>query len=323
MEISDYLQAYKERQEVKADFHNHALTGKELGNELLQENLTISNLVKRIMNSDLNIFYLTDFEDARYNEWLSDEQLTRLRQEGYQVKQGRYFTFLKKDDKVKAIAKSQEIPTKQGHILFSGVAINKTYSNDKRLEQLTQDYDNELVTGDHPHACLGGIGLLSRRQELKHQAETITMPHFLSSLKSLYHNIRYLITGKLTEYQEQVLESLDALEQNGNYYFPLSLSNYLTLRTARKSGKPALSNTDGHHPKDIGNTYNEFNSEDLDYSSERTFRDSIHKAVKQGKFKRHFSRIPPWRIFHHVLMLGVYKIKQEISDIKEKIKRLV
>lgn len=73
-----------------------------------------------------------------------------------------------------------------------------------------------------------------------------------------------------------------------------------------------IADADGHHPKDIGKTYNIFNSRDLNYKSEKDFRDSINNNVKAGNFDYHYKPIPIWRVFHHALMIGMYRLKDKI-----------
>lgn len=108
---------------------------------------------------------------------------------------------------------------------------------------------------------------------------------------------------------EKYNEKLDAVQVDGNFYLPFSLRNWNAKRAGKKHKIPVLYNADGHHPKDIGKTYNTFNSESLDYSSEKAFRDSINCEARQGNFTTRFSPIPPYRIFHHALMMGIYMIK--------------
>jgi hypothetical protein len=77
-----------------------------------------------------------------------------------------------------------------------------------------------------------------------------------------------------------------------------------------------LADSDGHHPKDIGKIYNIFSSKYLNYSSERAFRDSINNAARGNKFETRYRPIPPYRIFHHFMMVVLNKIRDKIYPTK-------
>jgi predicted metal-dependent phosphoesterase TrpH len=103
--------------------------------------------------------------------------------------------------------------------------------------------------------------------------------------------------------QEKDAGKLDALERNGNFYLPFSFANRRAIRKARKYEKSLVADSDGHHPKDIGKTYNIFSSENINYKSEKLFRDSINENVREGNFEYQFRPIPIYRVFHHALMI--------------------
>ncbi|MEK6820482.1 MAG: hypothetical protein AABX71_02105 [Nanoarchaeota archaeon] len=291
MELSDYLGYFREKGQVKIDFHNHCQTGSRLRKkpETFGEKVesiffgegfyNLGQLVKKVMDSDLDVLYITNFEDSRYEDWTSDKQIGGLG-EGYEVARGKYYVFIKnKSGRVIALGKSQEVPTREGHLLYSGVEHGKRFKAGKSLEEYCREEDGELKTADHAYGFEG-------------------------------------ILRKNKNYAEKV----DALERNGNFYFPLSFSNIRAYLSSKKHKKPLIANSDGHHPKDIGGTCNIFESSDLKYENEREFRDSINNAVRENKFKARFSIIPPWRILHHAFMIGLYMIKEMFSRSRKKLK---
>lgn len=231
--------------------------------------------------------YITNFSDSRYEDWTSVEQIKTAIQAGYQIEQGQYYTFAKKGERVIALGKSQEVPTLQGHMLFAGIRRGKKFTNGKKLEEtLTEANDDELKIADHPYAKLKGQnGVLSHSKN-----------------------------------QKEDMKKVDALERNGNFSLPFSLANYKAVKYSKKYNKPLLADSDGHHPRDIGKTYNIFKSKDLIYTSERVFRDSINYAVRNNNFEYNFSPIPVWRVFHHAMMIGMNYIIGKLAARNKKVK---
>jgi len=162
----------------------------------------------------------------------------------------------------------------------------KNIPSSKSLDEtLAEADDNELKTADHPYAIVEKSGTLRNSENPKKD-----------------------------------ISKFDTLEENGNFSFlsmPFSLANYLVKRASKKYKKPLVRNSDGHHPKDIGKTYNTFNSQNLDYSSERNFRDSINYAVRNNAFETTFKPIPFWRVFHHILMTVLYRTLKKFSFISK------
>ena len=218
--------------------------------------------------------YLTNFSDSRCEDWTSKEQLDLAKLAGYKIEQGEYYTFFKKDGIVKAVGKSQEVPTKQGHILFAGIKREKKFSDGRSLDETIKEADDgELKIADHSFCGIKGQnGVLAYSKN-----------------------------------REKDAKKVDTLEINGNFYFPFSLANWKAVKYSKKYNIPILANADGHHPKDVGDCYNLFKSDSLEYSSERAFRDSINCQVKEKRFETHYSPIPIYRIFHHVLMIVMNK----------------
>ena len=283
------LEELAKKKTLNVDFHNHLQTGSDFRtkpkgfrekvlNMFLEEGFSdLTGILDKLMDSELDVLYITNYEDQRYETWTSVEQLQRAVNEGYEIEQGDYFTLARKEGKIIALGKSQEIPTAQGHVLVSGVKRNKEISSNNSLEEtLWETEECELKTADHPYAIVEHSGTLRNSKSPERDA--------------------YLF---------------DALEKNGNFSFvsmPFSPANYLAERASKKYQIPLLANSDGHHPKDIGKTYNTFDSSYLNYSSERSFRDSIAYAVRNNNFERTFTPIPFWRVFHHILMIVLHKI---------------
>lgn len=286
------LEELAKKDKLNVDFHNHLQTGsyfrkkskafkEKIKNLFLEEGFSnLSEILEKIMKTNLDVIYVTNFEDSRYEDWTSQEQIEIAKKAGYEIEQGDYYTFAKKDERVITLGKSQEINTSQGHVLFVGLKRYKKFSVKKSLDETLKEVDGELKIADHPYAIVQGI---FRKDKIKKE-----------------------------------IEKFDALEKNGNFYFPFSIANWKALRAGKKYKKSVLSNPDGHHPKDIGKTYNVFDSRDLNYSSERAFRDSINYAVREGNFETRFKPIPPWRIFHHILMIGIYKLIDKLQNIEKK-----
>jgi len=124
---------------------------------------------------------------------------------------------------------------------------------------------------------------------------------------SLDEALKKLTDGELA-CGEKYHENLESVQVDGNFYLPFSARSWKAKRAGKKKGIPVLYNKDGHHPKDIGKMYNFFNSKDLNYSSEKAFRNSINNAVRNKQFEYHYSPVPPWRIFHQVMMMFFNKI---------------
>ena len=285
-----------QKKRLKVDFHNHVQTGssfkkkrrKSLISILLGEGFNnLTEVADRLIKSKTDIIYITNFLDSRYEDWTSQEQLELLRKAGYNVEVGDYYVFFEKDGIVKGLGKSQEVPTKQGHLLFAGLKRKKRFKHGKSLEEtVAQVKDNELKIAEHPGFKIKGQnGIMAYSKNPKEDAEKI-----------------------------------DVFERNANLFpfsFPFSLANYRAMRYSRKYKKPLIVGSDGHHPKDIGKTYNIFKSKDLDYSSQKALRDSINYAAIKGNFYTRFSPIPPWRVFHHAFMIGVYKVMRKLHIISK------
>ena len=283
------LQQLQEKETLNVDFHNHLQTGSDFRktpqtfkekfrNLFLEEGISdLTEILNKLMDVELDVIYVTNYVDSRYEEWTSVEQLQKAANAGYEIEQGDYFTFFKKGEKIKVLGKSQEIPTAQGHVLVSGMKRNKNISSSKSLDEtLAETEEGELRIADHPYAFVEHSGTLRNSKDPERDAH-----------------------------------KFDALEKNGNFSFvsmPFSPANYLVERASNKYQIPLLVNSDGHHPKDIGKTYNTFNHGYLDYSSEKAFRDSIVYNVREGNFDTTFKPIPFWRVFHHVLMVVLHKI---------------
>ena len=200
------LEELAKNKEIKVDFHNHGQTGssfrkKEKGLKNKIKGLFLSEgfdnlprFLDKIRNSGIDVLYETNFADSRYEDWTSPEQLGIAKLAGYQIEQGNYFTFAKKDGKVIALGKSQEVPSKSGHVLFAGVKRNKKISDGKSLDEtLKEANDGELKIADHPYAKIGKIGVMTNSKiaktmpkNLMHLKETeIIIFHFLLILKQL------------------------------------------------------------------------------------------------------------------------------------------
>lgn len=232
----------------------------------------MAGVLDRVMKTKLDVLYITNFLDSRYENWTSEEQIEIARKAGYEIEQGEYYIFAKKGERVIALGKSHEIRTDRGHFLFSGLKRDKKFSDRKPLDEVLKEAtDDELKIADHPYAKLKGQNGI-------------------------------MATSKAPE---EDAKKFDAFERNGNFYFPFSLANWKAIKYSKKYDKPLIADSDGHHPRDIGKTYNIFNSGDLDYTSERAFRDLINNAVRNNNLYYRFRPIPIWRVFHHALMIGI------------------
>ncbi len=284
------LEQLAKKPELNIDFHNHLHTGSLLRqlekpksfkegfkNLFLEEGFSsLAGIFDRVMETDLDGLYITNSNlDSRYEDWTSKEQIEIAIKNGYEIEQGGYFIFFKKDNKVKFLGKSQEVATIRGHFLFSGIKRNKKFSDRKQLEEtLREANDDELKIADHPYAKLKGQnGIMATSKNQKEDAKKV-----------------------------------DAFERNGNFCLPFSFANLIAIKNSEKYHKPLVADSDGHHPRDIGKTYNIFNSKDLIYTSERVFRDSINYAVRNNNFECRFRPIPFWRVFHHAMMIGIHYV---------------
>jgi hypothetical protein len=287
------LEELVQKKEINVDFHNHGQTGhyfrkkeKGLWNSIkwlfLSEGFRdLPDFLDTLFNSNLDLIYKTNFSDWGFEEWTSKEQLDLARLAGYQVEQGEYYTFFKKNNVVKGVGKSQEVPTKLGHTLFAGVKRGKNLSDNKLLDETLKEVDDEeLKIADHPFCGIKGQnGIMAYSKN-----------------------------------REKDAKKFDAFEINGNFHLPFSFTNWRAVKYSKKYNIPLLANSDGHHPKDIGKCYNIFQSKDLKYSSEREFRDSINNSVRENKFETHYSPTPLYRIFHHALMIFIGRIFDKKKD---------
>ncbi len=282
------LEQLAKKEELNIDFHNHLHTGSLLRqrekpkgfkewfkNLFLEEGFsTLAGIFDRVMETPLDGLYVTNSNyDSRYEDWTSQEQIELARKAGYEVEQGKYYIFFKKENKVKFLGKSHETATTQGHTLFAGIKRDKKFSVKKSLDEtLAEATDGELKIADHPYAKLKGQnGIMAYSKN-----------------------------------QEEDAEKIDAFERNGNFCLPFSLANWKAIKYSGRYNKPLIADSDGHHPRDIGNTYNIFISKSLNYTSEKAFRDSINNAVRDNNFEYHFMPVPFWRVFHHAMMIGIH-----------------
>jgi hypothetical protein len=301
MSLETLLGEFAQKETLNADFHNHLQTGKDfrkkpktfgewVKNLFLEEGFSdLTGILDRVMKTKLDILYITNSNlDSRYEDWTSSAQLENAARAGYQIEVGQYYVFAKKDGRVIALGKSHEVRTDRGHFLFSGIRRNKRISDGKKLEEVLKEAnDGELKIADHPYAMLKGQnGVLAYSKNPEEDARIF-----------------------------------DALERNGNFSLPISLANIRAIRKARKYEKPLVADSDGHHPKDIGRTYNVFYSKDLICKTERLFRDSINYAVRQGNFETNYRATPVWRVFHHAFMIGMNYIFGKLDKMKEESRR--
>ncbi len=284
MALEQYLSELEKKDKLNVDFHNHGQTGdrfrkprKELWSKIKglifdESPKGLYDILEKIKNSRLDVMYLTSSvlpnkDNQRYQQWTSHQELEKARQRGWQLEQGQYYLFAKKQGKIVVLGHSKEIETQKGHIILSGCNSEKISSPDstESLEKaVLESNDNELLIGEK-------------------------------------YNPR-----------------LDAVQVDGNFYLPFFLNNWRAKKQARKHNVPLVYNEDGHHPKDIGDTYNIFNSEDLNYNSEIEFRNSIKQAVLGKNFNTRFDPIPPHRILHHIIMTGLNIIRDKYVGWKEK-----
>lgn len=291
------LEQLAKKEELNVDFHNHLHTGSVLRqkpksfkewfrNLFLEEGFSsLTGILDRMMKTKLDVLYITNSnEDSRYEDWTSQEQIEIAKNADYEVEQGQYYIFAKKEERVIALGKSHEIATTRGHFLFSGIRRNKRFSGRKPLEEVLEEAnDGELKIADHPYAKLKGQnGIMATSKNPKED-----------------------------------IKKIDAFERNGNFYFPFSLANWKAIRYSKRYNQPLIADSDGHHPRDIGKTYNIFNSNILNYTSERAFRDSINDSVRDNQFTYKFRPIPICRVFHHALMIGIHYIIGKFGE-KEK-----
>lgn len=289
--LEELVKKLSEKKSLRIDFHNHCHTGSSLRNKskpkgfrewfrslFLEEGFSsLSGVLDRMIKKNLDVLYLTNTnEESRYEDWTSKEQIELAEKAGYEIEQGQYYVFAKKEGKVVALGKSQEVFTARGHFLFAGIKRGKKFSVKQSLEQtLAEATDGELKIADHPYAKLKGQnGVMATSQKPEEDAKKV-----------------------------------DAFERNGNFHFPFSFANRKAIKYSRKYKKPLVADSDGHHPRDIGKTYNIFYSRNLSYTSERAFRDSINNAVRSNRFEYHYRPTPVYRIFHHLLMMVLNKTK--------------
>jgi len=291
------LEQLAQKEELNIDFHNHLQTGSSFRqkpknfkewfkNLFLEEGFSsLTGILDRVRKTKTDVLYITNFSDSRYEDWTSKEQIEIVKKAGYEIEQGEYYIFAKKDNRVIALGKSQEVPTMQGHMLFSGLKRNKKFSDRKQLEEtLKEATDNELKIADHPYAILKGQnGIMATSKN-----------------------------------QEEDAKKVDAFERNGNFCLPFSFANWRAIRNSEKYNKPLITDSDGHHPRDIGHTYNIFNSRDLNYTSEKSFRDSINNAVRNYNFDYNFVPIPFWRVLHHSFLIGFHYIIGKVSKYRNR-----
>ena len=294
------LEQLAKKENLNIDFHNHLHTGSELRqkqkpkgfkewfkNLFLEEGFSsLAGILDRMMKTSLDGIYITNSNlDSRYEDWTSKEQLEIARKKGYEIESGEYYIFAKKEERIVFFGKSHEIRTDRGHFLFSGIRRDKRFSDRKPLEEILKEAtDNELKIADHPYAKLKGQnGIMATSKNPEEDAKKI-----------------------------------DAFERNGNFCLPFSLANWKAVKYSKEYSKPLVANSDGHHPRDIGETYNIFNRKYLNYTSERAFRDSINNAVRDNNFTYNFRPIPFWRVFHHALMIGMHYIFDKLDKYKTK-----
>jgi len=270
----------REKGTLNTDFHNHLQTGSlfrgKSKNIFIEEGFyNLPGILDRVAKTNLDVLYITNFADDRFESWTSNEQLNLAIEAGYEIQVGNYFIFFKKEERVFAFGKSQEIPIKMGeHVLVSGLRRNKKLEERLTFDELKRECnDNEILIADHPYAISG-------------------------------------LFKKSKEKEEQIINQVDCLERNGNFYFPFSWADWKVKRAAKRYKKSLIANADGHHPKDIGKTYNEFETDFLSYDSEISFRDSIKSAIIENRFLTHYSPIPIYRVFHHALMKAIYGIRK-------------
>jgi hypothetical protein len=311
------LEELAKKEKLNVDFHNHLQTGpffrtkpksfrEWFKNLFLEEGFSnLTGILDKVMKTKLDVLYLTNFGDeTRYEDWTSREQIKAAIDAGYKIEIGEYYVFAKKGEKVIAIGKSQEVPTLQGHALFAGLRRNKRFTNNKSLDEtLAEARDGELKIADHPYVAVQRMGIL--RSSIKDYKNKRKIKGEVKQVEGKPIKLTtYIIQNSIKNYTKDIIKKFDTLEQNGNFSF----ANWRARRVAGYYNKPILSNPDGHHPKDIGKTYNTFDSKDLIYTSERVFRDSINYNVRERKFETTFRPIPIYRIFHHALMIGLNKL---------------
>jgi hypothetical protein len=274
----------KSKETVRIDFHNHIQRGDKPEQEL-------SDLFESVSDSKLDILYITDTvylggDNKRFLIWTSEERIEEAREKGWEVEVGPYYVFAKKDNSVVGLGHSKEIETNEGHFGAYGVKRDRIItSNISTLEDaLKQVNDGELKNMHHPATIWDRkSGILRNRKKPKED-----------------------------------VEKFDALEINSNFCFPFSLSNQITQRIGRKYKKPLLYNTDGHDEKDRCKSYNIFDTNKIEYTSERAFRDSISYLVRNNDFSKRFRPIPLWRTLYHGFNIVFHMLKEKLAKVRER-----
>ncbi len=171
------LEQLAQKPELHIEFHDHFQPGTELISEekpksfkegfnrfLLGKRFSsLAGILSRVGETDIDIVYVTNSnQDTRYENWTSPEQIELAVKAGYQIEQGEYYTFARKEgeERVIGLGKSQEVATTRGHALFTGVRRGKKLPDKKTPEETVKEAtDGEGKIGDHSFLARPGFNV--------------------------------------------------------------------------------------------------------------------------------------------------------------------
>ncbi len=235
---------------------------------------------------------LTNFNDDRYETFMETGKNLPRDWDFKEYERGAIINL--PDGKKFYWLKSQEIPTEQGHVLFTGVRKNNHIKPYRNIEEVFSDTEDSIIIADHP------LWIIPKGNPLGIGEKN------LIKYSSKFH----------------------AAELNGSAWLLARHANPNLEKLAKEINLPLIANSDAYGFTlpfifgvapflDIGKTYTEFERKDLQLEDIDSLIYSLKENIVEGKCKPHLKKNNPLTIFQHAFFtLGYSRLKKIGFNIK-------
>lgn len=253
----------------------------------------LESFTKEFTSRGLDSATLTNFNDDRYENFMETAKTFPKDWDFKEYERGAIVNL--PDGKNFYWLKSQEIPTEQGHVLFTGVRKNNHIKPYRNIEEVFLDADDlTIIIADHP------LWVMPKGNPLGIGEENL---------------IRYS-------------SKFHAAELNGSSWLLARHANTNLEKLSKKINLPLIANSDAYGFTlpfifgvapflDIGKTYTEFEIKDLHLGDIDSLLYSLKENIVKNKSKLHLRKNNPLTIFQHAFFtLGYSRLKKIGVNIK-------
>ncbi len=273
----------KDYSKFRADFHLHVYTRWRDSNWEPGPR-DIKTFTEEFNKRGLDLATLTNFNDDRYERFIETAKNLPKSWKFQEYRRGA--KVLMPDKRDFYWIKSQEIPTQEGHVLFSGIERGRFYEPSKPLEQTLKEADElTIVIADYAEAVFEDNSMGIGEETLLKYRDYFTAAEYNAGIWLVF------------PWANKKIEKICATEN-------MSL---IASSDAYSSIMPFIG---GFPFSNIGKTYTEFNKSTIDFSDIDSLLYSLKQNIIDEKFKIKKKRNSVPSILHHVVMaLGYSRLK--------------